>query len=105
MHKQAPNLECQVCEYGQTYISCEIGFGFSSHLQLAPLFIPPGTLKYINKVEHTFLWVKKVTTTGAKCKVHWEAMLHPEAFRGFGVLHMENFATALRLRWPWRTSK
>jgi hypothetical protein len=105
MRKQAPNLECQVCEYGQAYISCEIGFGFSSHLQLARLSIPPGTLKYINKVEHAFLWVTKVTTMGAKCKVHWEAMFHPEAFRGLGVLHMEKIMMALRLRCPWRTSK
>jgi hypothetical protein len=39
---------------------------------LTPLYIPPGTLKFINKIEHAFLWSTKDTTTGAKCKVSWE---------------------------------
>jgi hypothetical protein len=65
------------------------------------LSIPPGTLKYINKVERAFLWAAKESITGAKCKVNWEAMCHPKAFNGLGVLHLDKFAIALCLRWPW----
>jgi hypothetical protein len=45
---------------------------------LTPLSIPPGTLKYINKLERAFVWVAKETTSGAKCKVSRETVCRPK---------------------------
>jgi hypothetical protein len=36
---------------------------------LTPLVVPPGTQKFINKLERAFLWATNDTTSHAKCKV------------------------------------
>jgi hypothetical protein len=64
---------------------------------LTPLTIPMGTLKYINKLEQAFVWAAKESTSGAKCKVNWDLICRPKMYGGLGILHLDKFATALRL--------
>lgn len=52
-----------------------------------------------------FLWAGTGDIIRGKCKINRKKTCLPTSQQGLGVLNMEKFMRALRLRWPWQQWK
>lgn len=82
-----------------------------SVLTSQPVFLLTGlkaskeSLEALDKQRRKFLWAGGEALTGGKCKINWTRTCLPTGFGGLGILNLEKFARALRLRWLWQEWK
>lgn len=55
----------------------------------------------IDKARRRFLWAGDSELHGGKCKVAWTSVAKPTIYGGLGIVDLEKFSRALRLRWLW----
>lgn len=55
--------------------------------------------KKIDKIRRGFLWKREATANGGHCLVNWSKARMPKKFGGLGILDLDLFSRALRLRW------
>jgi hypothetical protein len=58
-------------------------------------------LKKIDKIRRGFLWRGAAEANGGHCLVRWTKASRPKKFGGLGILDLDLFGRALRLRWMW----
>lgn len=72
---------------------------------LTALKVSKESMETLDKQRKSFLWAGSEKLTGGKCKVNWKRTCSPTVYGGLGILNLENFARALRIRWLWQEWK
>jgi hypothetical protein len=68
---------------------------------LTALKAPKQFYKAMDKIRRRFLWAGNEQLHGGECKVSWAQVCQPLNRGGLGIMDLERFGHALRLRWLW----
>jgi hypothetical protein len=68
------------------------------HMTVFPL--SKWAIKKIDKIR-SFMWHDSEDARSGHCLVNWRRVQRPKELGGLGVLDLQNFNTALRIRWQW----
>jgi len=63
--------------------------------------LPKWAIKKIDKIRRSFLWKGEENASGGHCLVNWKKCKLPKELGGLGILDLQMFSRALRLRWIW----
>jgi mannosylglycoprotein endo-beta-mannosidase len=63
--------------------------------------LPKWAAKKMDKLRRSFLWKGVAEVNGGHCLVKWGKTMRPKKFGGLGILDLDLFSRALRLRWLW----
>lgn len=61
--------------------------------------VPKQLNEDIDKIRRRFLWAGDGELSGGKCKVAWTTVAKPIDYGGLGLIDLERFSRALRIRW------
>jgi hypothetical protein len=64
-------------------------------------------IQSIDRIRRSFLWKGDgpENLSGGHCLIKWQVTARPKSLGGLGILDLERFARALRLRWMWYSWK
>ena len=76
-------------------------------LQSLPVYMfssqnpPKWLLKWFAQRTRAWFWCAEEKCNGGQCRVRWDLVFRPKHLGGLGLLDMERFTRALRMRWIW----
>ena len=69
------------------------------------LDLPPWYLKAIDQIRRNFLWRGRKEANGGHFLLAWPKVCMPKELGGLGILDLQCFSLALRVRWLWLGTK
>jgi len=63
--------------------------------------LSPWVIQCIDKRRRAFLWAGSDSVSGGKCSLAWPKVCRPPELGGLGLLDLQTFGYALRMRWLW----
>jgi hypothetical protein len=89
----------------ETLVKCVLSSQPIYHLTVFPM--QKWLIKQIDKLRRSFLWKgdEPEKVSGGHCLVNWPTVCSPKDLGGLGILDLDRFARALRLRWHWNKWK